>query len=540
MAIAKASRSHLLHVALVSFFLASLHLGVFAAGDAPQNEEPAPVSPGCNVTSQRVMINNWVNGNEKSYMDGLSARFGVSLPSSISEALKLPAVLANPFNSCNNLSSKVTNSILVAKRGDCAYSIKATIAESSGASGLLVINDDEALTEMACTGNDTLLNIKIPAVMISKSDGDTIVGNLSNGGKVDILLYSPTRPILDTSVVFLALMAVVTIFCASLWDEFIANEQVDEDYNQLRRKNQPSGQVDEEDFEQETIEIKAVGAIGFVVIASVFLVVLFFFMSSSFVMVLIVMFCLAGSQGMHACIVSLISSMFKGCKQMKMNIPILGNVTILSVVALPFCFAFAILWAINRHSPKAWIGQDILGVCLMITVLRVLQLPNIKVASILLCCAFFYDIFWVFISPLIFHESVMISVATGSKAGGESIPMLLRIPRFFDPWGGYQMIGFGDMILPGLLISFTRRYDKLTKKGIFNGYFLWLMIGYSIGLSLTYLVFYLMKGHGQPALLYLVPCTLGLTVILGGIRGEVGELWNFKKKESNANSAGKV
>ncbi|XLR23512.1 hypothetical protein HN51_069876 [Arachis hypogaea] len=30
-----------------------------------------------------------------------------------------------------------------------------------------------------------------------------------------------------------------------------------------------------------------------------------------------------------------------------------------------------------------------------------------------------------------------------------------------------------------------------------------------LGLFLTYLGLYLMKGHGQPALLYLVPCTLG-------------------------------
>ncbi|KAG6532148.1 hypothetical protein ZIOFF_005986 [Zingiber officinale] len=131
-------------------------------------------------------------------------------------------------------------------------------------------------------------------------------------------------------------------------------------------------------------------------------------------------------------------------------------------------------------------------------------------------------------------------VAKGSKAGGESIPMLLRIPRFFDPWGGgYQMIGFGDMILPGLLISFSRRFDRLTEKTKGTGYFLWLVIGYTIGLSLTYLVLYLMNGHGQPALLYLVPCTLGLTVILGGIRGELNELWNFKEGEySKSDSAG--
>ncbi|MCI29197.1 signal peptide peptidase-like 5-like, partial [Trifolium medium] len=50
-----------------------------------------------------------------------------------------------------------------------------------------------------------------------------------------------------------------------------------------------------------------------------------------------------------------------------------------------------------------------MGICLIITVLQLAQLPNIKVATVLLSCAFAYDIFWVFISPLIFHESVMIA-----------------------------------------------------------------------------------------------------------------------------------
>ena len=36
--------------------------------------------------------------------------------------------------------------------------------------------------------------------------------------------------------------------------------------------------------------------------------------------------------------------------------------------------------------------------------------------------------------------------------------MLLRIPRFFDPWGGYHMIGFGDLCVPGMLICFASRY----------------------------------------------------------------------------------
>jgi hypothetical protein len=35
--------------------------------------------------------------------------------------------------------------------------------------------------------------------------------------------------------------------------------------------------------------------------------------------------------------------------------------------------------------------------------------------------------------------------------------MLLKIPRMFDPWGGYSIIGFGDILLPGLVVAFALR-----------------------------------------------------------------------------------
>ena len=135
-------------------------------------------------------------------------------------------------------------------------------------------------------------------------------------------------------------------------------------------------------------------------------------------------------------------------------------------------YSFAVTWVANQHASYAWICQDVLGISLMITVLQIARLPNIKVAAVLLSCAFVYDIFWVFISPLLFHESVMIVVACGDKSGGESIPMLLRIPHILDPWDGYDMIGFGDILLPGLLVAFAVRYDRSTKKSLWNGYFL--------------------------------------------------------------------
>ncbi|MBA0674918.1 hypothetical protein Goari_016487, partial [Gossypium aridum] len=53
----------------------------------------------------------------------------------------------------------------------------------------------------------------------------------------------------------------------------------------------------------------------------------------------------------------------------------------------------------------------------------------------------------------------MIVVARGDKSGEDGIPVLLKIPRMFDPWGGYSVIGFGDIILPGLVVAFSLRFE---------------------------------------------------------------------------------
>jgi len=50
-----------------------------------------------------------------------------------------------------------------------------------------------------------------------------------------------------------------------------------------------------------------------------------------------------------------------------------------------------------------------MGIALLLVIQRTLRLPNIKVSAVLLSMAFLYDIFWVFISPYFFEESVMYS-----------------------------------------------------------------------------------------------------------------------------------
>ncbi|KAK4489124.1 hypothetical protein RD792_004918 [Penstemon davidsonii] len=470
-----------------------LILSSLAAADDVSRASPDGAPPGCTNDYRLVIVKSWANGAEKDPLGGSSAAFGSILPAHLEQGHRFPATFSEPLNGCSPSSSKLSGSIALVQRGDCSFTTKAKVAQAGGAAGLVVINNDEGLAEMGCANNDTALNITIPVVMISKLGGEELNKSMARGVKVELLLYSPNRPNIDYSLIFLWLMAVGTVVCASLWSEFTRSEQSDDRYNVLSPKESNAAAKDDDD--KEIIHITTKSAIVFVITASTFLLLLYFFMSSWFVWLLIVLFCIGGVEGMHSCIVSLALSKCKGCARKTVNLPFLGEVTILSLVVLIFCLAFAIFWAANRKASYSWIGQDIL------------------VATVLLCCAFVYDIFWVFLSPLIFHDSVMIAVARGDNSGGESIPMLLRVPRLADPWGGYNMIGFGDILFPGLLVSFAYRFDKANKKRVLNGYFLWLTIGYGVGLLFTYLALYLMDGHGQPALLYLVPCTLGMNFL---------------------------
>jgi len=207
-----------------------------------------------------------------------------------------------------------------------------------------------------------------------------------------------------------------------------------------------------------------------------------------------------------------------------------------------------------------WITQDVMGCCVCVVFLSIIKLQSIKVGTILLVALFIYDIFFVFITPLLFNgESVMITVATSGGApagdpnfcekyprdddckGGNPLPMLLTVPRLFDYLGGMSLLGLGDIVIPGLLLSFTARYDEAKRlihlaesnvveyEGNFlqrwsSGYFVATTLAYGIGLIMANIAVYVMK-MGQPALLYLVPMCLGTVTGLGWKKGELREIW---------------
>eukprot|EP01023_Acetabularia_acetabulum_P044068 TRINITY_DN4416_c0_g2_i1.p3 TRINITY_DN4416_c0_g2~~TRINITY_DN4416_c0_g2_i1.p3 ORF type:complete len:302 (-),score=20.22 TRINITY_DN4416_c0_g2_i1:500-1405(-) len=201
-----------------------------------------------------------------------------------------------------------------------------------------------------------------------------------------------------------------------------------------------------------------------------------------------------------------------------------------SIISVIISIVFVVVWVIFRNEHYSWVLQDFFGMCLVVTVLRTLRLQSIKVGAILLLLMLLYDVFFVFITPLFMHgESVMVKVAKGGSSN-ELLPMLFLVSLFNG--NDIALMGYGDVVLPGLLVSFTHIYDIREGKSVLSGYFLYTYIAYALGLCLTYAGIYFQIGgsQGQPALLYLVPCTLGMVIMLGAYKGELKKLWQGELK----------
>ncbi|KAL8162489.1 hypothetical protein V2J09_013978 [Rumex salicifolius] len=411
------------------------------AGDVMHVDDVAPKGPGCQNDFVLVKIPCIVGGKKIEEYVGLGARFGPSLGHKENHVNNAKLVLSDPSDCCSTAKNKLAGEVILIDRGNCSFTTKTRIAEAAGASAVLIVNNETRLFKMVCedVGDN---NISIPAVMLSLTAGQELKNLLYNHSAVSLQLYSPERPEVDVAEVFLWLIAVGIILGASYWSAWTAREASIEMDKQLKDAS------DEFLANQSTtpngfVNVNTTSAILFIVAASCFLLMLYKFMSVWFLDVLLVLFCIGGVEGLQTCLVTFLSRFrwFEHAAESTIKVPCLGLVSHLTAAVSPFCLVFAVVWAVfHRRRYLAWIGQDILGIALILTVLQIVRVPNLKVGTILLSLAFLYDIFWVFISKLLFHESVMISVARGGTSGEDGIPMLLKIPRMFDPWGGYSTL----------------------------------------------------------------------------------------------------
>jgi len=359
--------------------------------------------------------------------------------------------------------------------------------------------------------------------------------------------------------------------------ELVETEEDEEEDTDISLRNDEHVGDEADIQEEEILDLKLRHALIFIVAASSMLFILFF---TKLYDVVTVFYVIGGVTSMiQVMIRPWLLFLCHRCRPLKLLVrPILQkflNVSVCAADLLSVAGGILIgsiwLWLsfTKRNSalsiPFYWVVQDIMGACVCIAFLSVIRLNSIKVATFLLGAAFVYDIFFVFITPHLFGESIMVTVATGGgqeqdphhcekypsegDCNNTPLPMLFAIPRINDWRGGLSMLGLGDIVLPGLICCFAARLDAAkdlmnslhagessqflpTEKYIctlFSGYFPSIIIAYAMGLILANIAVYLMK-HAQPALLYLVPLILCTMVLIGSINSEVRDLWKGPKR----------
>lgn len=225
---------------------------------------------------------------------------------------------------------------------------------------------------------------------------------------------------------------------------------------------------------------------------------------------------------------------------------------------------------------KPWWLTNFLGFSFCYGALQFMSPSTFWTGSLILGSLFFYDIYFVFYTPL------MVTVATKLD-----IPIKLLFPRPPTPseapdTTSLAMLGLGDIVIPGMMLGLALRFDLFLyykRKGdqrAQNGaeqesvkpqyqsatggwgerfwtgsmkpkgpeleppyhdsrsfpktYFKASVVGYTVGMLTTLLVMQVFK-HAQPALLYLVPGVLISLWATALFRGEVREMWEFSDGE---------
>ncbi|XP_055463790.1 signal peptide peptidase-like 2B isoform X2 [Psammomys obesus] len=412
-----------------------------------------------------------------------------------------------------------SDQIAMVARGNCTFYEKVRLAQGSGARALLIVSKERLVPP---GGNRTQYEeISIPVALLSHRDLQDIFRRF--GHSVIAALYAPTEPVMDYNMVIIFVMAVGTVSLGGYW----AGSRDVKRYMKHKRDDGPEKQED------EAVDVTPVMICVFVVMCCVMLVLLYYFYDR-LVYVIIGIFCLASSTGLYSCLAPCVRKLpFCTCRVPNNNLPYFHKRPQARMLLLAlFCVTVTVVWGIFRNEDQwAWVLQDTLGIAFCLYMLKTIRLPTFKACTLLLLVLFIYDVFFVFVTPYLTKSgnSIMVEVATGpsNSSTHEKLPMVLKVPRLnTSPLSlcdrPFSLLGFGDILVPGLLVAYCHRFDIQTQSS--RIYFVTCTIAYGLGLLVTFVALVFMQ-RGQPALLYLVPCTLLTSFTVALWRRELGTFW---------------
>eukprot|EP00736_Rhodelphis_marinus_P008743 Rmarinus@m.27400 len=486
-------------------------------------------------------------------------------------------IAAVPFVGCPDVvanEEEFLDKVVFFLRGNCTFYEKALVAQDAGATGVVIVSTNNNRFAPGANSSQYEL-IHIPVIMVTHDDGmDLLEENTRTNGAVLVTMFAPDVGF-DWAGIVMWFVAVGTVSFSAFYanprpsmsggesDPVMAVEGSRRSYGAsashpvsdqsplLQRDDTNSGHGDDpqKNPEEEEDEFKVLSmrdAVMFVVMASVMLLMMYL-LYDYMVYIMIGIFYLGSASSLLLWIMPVVDDIDTGYFEKQVHfLWCNAYATLKELVVIAFCFAITTWWVVERKEPYAWILLDILGLSFVSVLVRAIKLPSLKVTCVLLLLFFIYDVFFTFITPLFTDdgESVMESVASGGGSSSDSgsgdseedddddteeMPFVLKLPAFQDPLRvcekSYTLLGYGDIAIPGLFVSFCLEYDYRHRPlPRFPVYYIAVCIAYAVGLTITYIALYGMR-IAQPALFYIVPCTLGTVAFLAHAKGELRAMW---------------
>uniref|UniRef100_A0A9L0IFQ9 Signal peptide peptidase-like 2C n=1 Tax=Equus asinus TaxID=9793 RepID=A0A9L0IFQ9_EQUAS len=390
-------------------------------------------------------------------------------------------------------------------RGNCSFYAKGWLAQGQGAHGLLIVSQVSShqcsdTTPASQDSHQPLPDLTIPVAVLRYTDMLDIFSHIRDGAVVRVALYAPPEPILDYNMVVIFVLAVGTVAMGGYWAGMTEADR------QQRHRDAPV------DFTPAMT--------GTVVTMSCSIMLLLYFFYDCFVYVMIAIFGLGAGTGLYSCLAPLVCQL--PLQQHQWLLPGRQARLQLSLMLLAsLCTVVTILWVAYRNEDR-W---------------RV-RLPTLKNCTSFLLGLLAFDVFFVFVTPLLTRtgESVMVEVASGpaDSLSHERLPMVLKVPRLSfsaltlcdQP---FSILGFGDIVVPGFLVAYCHRFDmQISSRQV---YFMACTVAYAVGLLVTFVAMVFMQ-VGQPALLYLVSSTLLTSLAVAACRRELTLFWTGQGRPS--------
>ncbi|XP_048829380.1 signal peptide peptidase-like 2A isoform X3 [Brienomyrus brachyistius] len=468
------------------------------------------------VNCQEGILHVSGGSQEKEYCLVYNSSFS-NISASLNDAIKYQLVNLSSSFLCNSSGiqpNELKGKAVVVMRDSCTFSQKAQVAQDLGATTILIASNKALVTPFI---NDTEYGqVKIPVALMRYRDMEDAFKTF--GDNMSVRLYAPPTPVFDFSILAILFISMFTVGMGAFWSGAVEREKLN---------TAPMGGDSRERTDSGDLPLYSpLKVILFVAFMCVVLVLMYFFYAY-LVYVTIVIFCIASATALYSCFDAIMEKL--GCATLSFSC--LGKGwSGRSLLLASLCITVAVLWGVYRNEDRwIWILQDLLGIAFCLNFMKTITVSNFKICVILLSLLLIYDVFFVFITPFLTKDgqSIMVEVALGPGSVAEKLPLVMRVPRFLAPnlcMMQFSILGYGDIIVPGLLVAYCHRFDVWTSspKRI---YFMSCTIAYFLGMVVTFVVMILSQ-MGQPALLYLVPFTLLTSAAVAWRRGEMKRFWS--------------